>query len=199
MYSYRVEQAIRAATVLHKDQLRKGTAPLPYVSHLFAVAMLVSDYTDDEDTIIASLLHDTLEDTDYEPKEIEEDFGKHVRKIVESLSEPDSTKEQLTWKQTKAEYAKQLKKAPDEALLIAAADKIHNMRCMVEDHYNDHVQFVNSFKGSLDDRMMMYQNISNVLNSRLKSDILTEFNLVHDEYKKFIADVKESTKRRKKA
>ena len=60
MYSYRIEQAIRAATILHKGQLRKGSVPIPYVSHLFAVAMIAGDYTDNEDVLIAALLHDTL-------------------------------------------------------------------------------------------------------------------------------------------
>ena len=50
MYSYKVEQAIRAATILHQDQLRMGAVPLPYISHLIAVALILSDYTDDEDT-----------------------------------------------------------------------------------------------------------------------------------------------------
>ena len=195
MYSYRVEQAIRATTLLHKGQVRRGPNPLPYVSHPFAVALIVSDYTDDEDTIVAALLHDTLEDTDYQSKEIEEDFGKSVRTIVETISEPGAfSEEALTWKQSKAAYAKQLKKASEEALLVAAADKIHNMRCMIEDYYNDHVRLTADFKGSLDDRLMMYQTISNVLNGRLKNDIIAEFNLVHEEYKNFILDVKTTTK-----
>ena len=71
-YSYAIEQAIRAASVLHKDQIRKGSVPYPYVTHLFAVAMIVSDYTSDEDTIVAALLHDTLEDTDYTEEELED-------------------------------------------------------------------------------------------------------------------------------
>ena len=75
MYSYRVEQAIRAAAILHKNQLRKGSAPLPYITHLVAVAMIAGDYTDNEDVIVGALLHDTLEDTDYTSTELQEDFG----------------------------------------------------------------------------------------------------------------------------
>ena len=106
MYSYRIEQAIRAAAILHKDQLRKGSAPLPYVTHLFAVAMIVSDYTDDEDTIISALLHDTLEDTDYGAGEFQEDFGGKVREIVEALSEPKEVEgRSTTWKERKDIYA----------------------------------------------------------------------------------------------
>jgi len=190
MYSYRIEQAIRAAAVLHIGQTRKGTIALPYVTHLFAVAMMLTEYTDNEDVIVAALLHDTLEDTDYTSRELEEDFGTTVRIIVEALSEPQGTDEdEITWRERKHAYAQQLKKAPPEALLIAAGDKIHNMRAIVEEYYDDHIRFIRDFGGTLNERGMMYQDISNVINSRLTNDILEEFNHVYTEYKNFILDV----------
>lgn len=196
MYSYRIEQAIRAAAILHKGQLRKGAAPLPYITHVMAVTMIVMDYTDDEDTIVSALLHDTLEDTDYTSEEIQEDFGGDIREIVESLSEPkDVGSKKYTWKEQKQHYAKRLKKASQKALLIAAADKIHNMRVIVEEYFDDHPRFMAEFAGSLDDRALMYQDISNVINSRLKNDIIQEFNQVYTEYKNFVLDVKKTKER----
>ena len=125
MYSYRIEQALRASTILHKDQVRKGVVAIPYVSHLFAVALIVNDYSREEDVLIGALLHDTLEDTDYSAEELEEDFGGKVREIVEALTEPqDDEFKSLTWKERKIQYAKLLRKAPETALIIAAADKI---------------------------------------------------------------------------
>jgi len=193
MYSYRIEQALRAATILHKDQVRKGSVPMPYVSHLFATAIIAMDYTDNEDVLIGALLHDTLEDTDYTAQELEDDFGGTVREIVEALTEPqDSDTKVYTWKERKGIYAKQLRKAPQESLLIAAADKIHNMRAMVEEYFDDHGRFLKEFSGGLDDRITQYQDMSNALNRRLKSDILNEFNHVFTEYKNFILDVKKT-------
>lgn len=193
MYTYRIEQALRAATILHKDQVRKGSVPMPYVAHLFAVAMIAIDYTNEEDVLIAALLHDTLEDTDYTSEELEKDFGGTVREYVEALTEPqDSDKKTYTWKERKSRYSKQLKKAPQESLLIAAADKIHNMRAMVEEYFDEHERFMKEFSGSLEDRLIQYQDIANVLNSKLKSDILNEFNHVFTEYKNFITDVKKT-------
>lgn len=193
MYTYRIEQALRAVTILHKDQVRKGSVPMPYVSHLFAVAMIAIDYTNEEDVLITALLHDTIEDTDYTPEELEKDFGGKVREYVEALTEPaDTDKKTYNWKETKATYAKQLKRAPQESLLVAAADKIHNMRAMVEEYYDDHGRFMKEFSGSLEDRLIQYQDIANVLNSKLKSDILNEFNHVFTEYKNFITDVQKT-------
>jgi (p)ppGpp synthase/HD superfamily hydrolase len=189
-YSYAIEQAIRAASVLHKDQVRKGSVPYPYITHLFAVATIVSDYTTDEDTIVAALLHDTLEDTDYTEEELNDDFGGEVRDIVVSLTEPPADghgKDNFEFQ--KRQYVKQLKDASERALIVAAADKIHNMRAIVEEYYDDHPSFIAHFGPYTEARMLVYQEISNVLNRRLKNTILSEFNNVFTEYKNFLQDV----------
>lgn len=189
-YSYRIEQAIRAAAILHKDQVRKGEIPYPYITHLYAVGMIVSDYTDDENTIIAALLHDTLEDTDYTPEEISDDFGYDVRTLIEAVTEPiPKDGKPLSWHEVKKEQLKRLKNASQQALIISAADKIHNMRSAIEEYYDDHERFLADFGGTLEERMFVYQEMSNIFNRTLKSAILTEFNHVFDEYKKFIEEI----------
>lgn len=191
MYSYRIEQAIRAAAILHRDQTRKGIVPLPYVTHVYAVALIISDYTESENAFIGGLLHDTLEDTDYTAEELREDFGENVLTIVLAVTEPqDSVERKYTWKERKKVYAAQLRTAPVESLMIAAADKIHNMRTTVEEYYNDHERYLKEYGGSLDERALMYQDISNTLNTRLNNSIVTEFNHVYTEFKNFILDVK---------
>lgn len=193
MYTYKIEQAIRAVTILHEDQLRRGTVPLPYVSHLFAVMMILRDYTTDEDTLVAALLHDTLEDTDYTEDELIEDFGGPVAEIVLAVTEPKSSGEnKLSWMERKKAYLKNIKKADEKALLVCAADKIHNFRSTVEEYYDAHSRFIQDFGPNLDDRLEVYQGISNTLNSKLKNDIVHEFNTTFTEYKNFIFNVQES-------
>ncbi|MEK7462522.1 MAG: HD domain-containing protein [Patescibacteria group bacterium] len=193
MYSYKVEQAVRAATILHQDQLRMGTLPLPYISHLMAVVLILSDYTDDEDTIVAAFLHDTLEDTDYTLDELREDFGGPVAEIVLALTEPKVIGEKkLSWLERKREYNKQLRQAGDKALIIAAADKSHNFRTVVEEYNTDHKRFLQDFGPQTADRMEIYQTMANTLNSRLKSDIVHEFNHTFTEYKQFLIDVEKT-------
>jgi (p)ppGpp synthase/HD superfamily hydrolase len=193
MYSFRIEQAIRAATVLHHEQTRKGSLPYPYVTHLFSVAMLLTEYTDNEDVIIAALLHDTLEDTDYTLAELTEDFGGTVATIVDTLTEKKTEGERtLSWVDRKKNYAKQLKNGPMEAVMIAAADKTHNFRTSVEDYYDDHNRFLTDFGKNLDERIEVYQTIANVINNRLTGQLLSEFNHVFTEYKNFIYDIKKA-------
>jgi (p)ppGpp synthase/HD superfamily hydrolase len=192
-YSFRIEQAIRAASVLHQGQIRKGPTAFPYITHLFAVAMIIADYTDDEDILIAALLHDTLEDTDYTKEELQDDFGGAVKDIVVALSEPKTLEDgPRDWKSRKKAYLKQLSNAPQGTLMISAADKIHNMRSAVEEYYDNHSQFMADFSGSLDDRIVMYQEVSNILNRRLQSEILAEFNHVFSEYKNFLEHVQKT-------
>ena len=192
MYSYRIEQAIRAASILHKDQFRKGLMPFPYVTHLVATAFTLLDYTDDEDVVVSALLHDAIEDTDYTLDELQEDFGGKVREIVETVTEPKRDGEKkLTWREQKTVYVRQLKKGPKEALLVAAADKIHNFRTIVEDYTDNYDRYVQDFGKNFDDRLEIYQEIHDVINSRLDSPIKAEFNHVFTEYKEFLYKIKD--------
>lgn len=195
MYSYRIEQAIRAAAVLHKSQVRKGEMPYPYITHLMSVAFILHDYTSDEDVLVAALLHDTVEDTDYSLEELQEDFGGRVKDIVAAVSEPKQKNgEKLTWANRKKAYLKQLKDGPTEALLVSAADKSHNMRAVVETYHQDHERFVREFGGSLQDRVQQYQDLAELFAGRLDGGILSEFEHVFEEYKKFIYAVEQNQK-----
>lgn len=194
MYSFKIEQAVRAATILHQDQLRMGSVPLPYISHLIAVALILSAYTEDEDTIAAAFLHDTLEDTDYTEEELREDFGGPVAEIVLSLTEKkvDAKGNKLSWLEQKKLYAKQLKQAPAEAILISAADKLHNFRMVVEEYTDDHKRFLKDFGPRGEERIEAYQEIANVINSRLNSPIVPEFNQAFTDYKQFLINVEKT-------
>ena len=194
MYSFKIEQAIKAASVLHRDQTRRSKALYPYISHLMAVAMLATDYTDQEDIIVAALLHDTIEDTDYTSADLFNDFGQNVHSIVMPLSEiKEVDGVALSWQERKESYLKQLSTAEEGTLIVVAADKIHNMRSVIEDYYHNTNRFLTDFGGSLGERVTAYQKISNLLNRRLKNDIVHEFNHVFSEYKNFIDHVKKET------
>lgn len=189
MYTYRIEQAIKAATVLHKGQVRKGAVPLPYVTHLMSVAFILADYTADENVVAAGLLHDTLEDTDYTEEELAEDFSLEIAVIVVAVSEPKS---ELSWVESKRVYEKLVEEGGESAHLVACADKIHNMRSATEEYYQDHERFMGDFGTNLDERVLHYERLSDIFNQQLQNDITNEFNHVFDQYKNFISNVKEN-------
>ncbi|MCB9813933.1 bifunctional (p)ppGpp synthetase/guanosine-3',5'-bis(diphosphate) 3'-pyrophosphohydrolase [Candidatus Nomurabacteria bacterium] len=193
MYTYKIEQATKAAALLHQDQLRKGEVALPYITHLVGVTMILRDYTDDEDTLVAALLHDTIEDTDYTLEELKADFGEKAALYVDTVSEHWYEGEnKLPWLEVKKNYAKQLRKGPIEAVMIAAADKIHNFRSAVDEYFDNHQRFIKDFGPHLESRIEAYQCIANAINSRLPDGIVHEFNHTFQAYKNFIFDVQEN-------
>ena len=124
----RLEKAIKKASILHRNQERKRDGT-PYISHLFSVAFILLNYTDDEDIIIGGILHDTIEDTDYTVEELEKDFGPKIKEIVLGVTEDKSIKD---WEERKVKYRENLKTAGYESLMVCAADKIHNLMSLKE-------------------------------------------------------------------
>ena len=125
--SPRINQAIRLASHLHRNQLRMDSLKTPYVSHLFSVAFLISSATDDEDTIIAGLMHDSLEDVKgYTIEDLKNDCGEEVAEIVKHVTEPlDANKmdsEQLPWLQRKEEYLKNLTSGGVKSALVLVCE-----------------------------------------------------------------------------
>lgn len=121
------------AFVLHNGQRRKGNG-VPYHAHLMAVTATVLDHGGDEDTAIAALLHDAVEDQGGRRilETIHERYGKHVADMVLAVSDCVEAPKPA-WAKRKAHYVARLADAPPGAKLIAAADKLHNLRCTVAD------------------------------------------------------------------
>ena len=81
MISTKLLDAIEFASLAHKDQVRKGE-PIPYVSHPFAVGLILLNTGYSEDVVIAGILHDVVEDTKFSSKDIEEKFGLKISELV---------------------------------------------------------------------------------------------------------------------
>jgi (p)ppGpp synthase/HD superfamily hydrolase len=195
LYSFKIEQAIRAAAVLHDGQTRKGSEPYPYITHLISVAFMLNDYGADEDTIVAALLHDTLEDTDYSPEELEADFGPTIREIVEGVTDAlHAERETFTWKQRQDRYLKALSLAPKASLMVAAADKIHNMRLIVEEYNDRPALFLKHFGRSIEDLTEKYDALKVLFHSRLEGGILREYDHVHALFEKFLTSVRHESR-----
>jgi (p)ppGpp synthase/HD superfamily hydrolase len=132
--SPRFDQALLLASDLHRRQGRKGSQT-PYFAHLMAVTALVLENGGDEDTAIAALLHDAVEDQGGAPTLalIAERFGPRVAAIVEACSDCDS-QPKPPWRARKEAYLAHLETAAPEARLVSAADKLHNARSLLRDY-----------------------------------------------------------------
>ncbi len=178
-----IERAIVRATVLHQSQKRKING-VPYIIHPYSVAFLLAHYVDDEDIIIAGLLHDTLEDIpDYTEDMLREEFGERVSTIVKEVTEDFTQAEKEdhsirgnNWRERKERYLANLKNDSQEALLVATADKIHNMRNALDEHalYGDAVW--EKFKRNADNLIWFYTEAAEVISTRLEHPLVDEMN-----------------------
>ena len=133
--SPRLEKAIEVATKAHEGQLRKTGEP--YIIHPIAVMKILQEWNMDEDTVIAGVLHDTVEDTDLTLKDIEKEFGKDVAFLVNGvtkLSEARSGMKNLDeyLPQTGNNLLKLLIATGQDirVLIIKLADRLHNLRTL---------------------------------------------------------------------
>jgi GTP pyrophosphokinase len=136
--SDRFEAALIAAHGIHRLQSRKGTQ-VPYVAHLIGVAGLVLEYGGSETQAIAALLHDAIEDVPEEigrewvRRTIQMEFGADVLEIVEHCTDTDQ-KPKPPWLERKKAYVAHVGRAAEHALLVSAADKLHNVRAILRDY-----------------------------------------------------------------
>lgn len=121
----KIRKALRVAAIQHDKQYRKDNLT-PFIIHPYEVALIVSEYSNDEDVMSAALLHDLLEDTSgYSYEKLKEEFGEKVASIVQSLT--DEPLLDMDWNLKHQKYLEDLKTASDEAVLVCLADKYSNV------------------------------------------------------------------------
>ncbi|GAB3814673.1 GTP pyrophosphokinase [Tessaracoccus terricola] len=123
-----IERAYRVADHHHQGQKRKSGDP--YITHPLAVATILAELGMTEPVIVAALLHDTVEDTDYSLEQLREDFSDEVARMVDGVTKLDK----VTYGETaKAETIRKMIMATSEevrVLVIKLADRLHNMRTL---------------------------------------------------------------------
>jgi len=123
-----VIKGFKYADYFHQTQNRRSGEP--YITHPVAVAGILADLGMTEPTIIAALLHDTVEDTDYSIEQLEHDFGKEIADLVDGVTKLDRVKFGNT---SAAETVRKMVVAMARdirVLVIKLADRLHNMRTL---------------------------------------------------------------------
>lgn len=117
--------ALRFAADKHRFQRRKDPEASPYINHPIAAADLLARVggVTDNVTLLAAVLHDTVEDTETTPAELEAQFGTEVRAVVEEVTD-DKTLPKEERKRLQIEHASHLS---ERAKLVKMADKICNV------------------------------------------------------------------------
>ena len=121
-----IERAYEVAAYWHRDQKRKSGDP--YITYPLAVATILAELGMNTDTIVAALLHDTIEDTPYTLVELRGEFGEDVAALVDGVTKLDKVK---YGDSAGAETVRKMVVAMSRdirVLVIKLADRLHNMR-----------------------------------------------------------------------
>ncbi len=159
----RFEEALIFAAHLHTGQTRKGTT-IPYIAHLLAVASLVITHGGNEDEAIGALLHDAVEDQGGKPTldMIRARFGERVADIVSGCTDTD-TMPKPPWRERKERYLAHLKSASPSVKLVAAADKLDNVRAIISDYRTHGAAIWTRFNAGSEDQRWFYRTCVNAL------------------------------------
>ena len=140
-YSDRINHAFAFAAKHHDRQVRKGTR-LPYLTHPANVAVILTRYGQDEQTIVSGILHDVIEDCvrdgytrDMLEQRIGDKFGPEVLDTVLAVTQRQVDEEgiELSSEERKDDYLARLAAASESARWVCAADKIHNGSTILAD------------------------------------------------------------------
>jgi len=140
-YSDRINHAFAFAAKHHDRQVRKGTR-LPYLTHPANVAVILSRYDQDEQTVVSGILHDVIEDCvldgytrDMLEQRIGDKFGPDVLETVLAVTHRQVDEEgiDLSSEERKDDYLARLAGASERARWVCAADKIHNGNSILAD------------------------------------------------------------------
>lgn len=131
----RLREGVEFAKKAHEGDYRKATNE-PYIVHPYEVCLVASTLTDDIDVLIAALLHDVVEDTDYTAEDIRAKFGDRVTGFVadESEDKMENMPKAMSWLIRKEKFLEHLKTAPVESKTICISDKISNLRSTAAMH-----------------------------------------------------------------
>ena len=157
------QRALTLATKAHKNQWRKGTTT-PYIVHPVMVSMLLREEGCPENLILSALLHDTIEDSHVTYEDIKTKFGKEVAKIVLHLSDKDKNLPWETRKQREIDFLQ--KEATTEEIIVACADKYHNISCISADYKLAGNHVWKRFNAPKEKQKWYYHELLNVFQKR---------------------------------
>ena len=140
-YSDRINHALAFAAKHHDQQVRKGTR-LPYITHPANVAIILTRYGRDDQTVVAGILHDVIEDCVREAytremleRRMGDKFGIDVLDTVLAVTHRriDDDGIELSHDERRDDYLERLRAASDAARWVCAADKLHNASTVLAD------------------------------------------------------------------
>ena len=196
----KIKKAYEFANLAHGDQRR--VSGVPFILHPTSVACILAEMGMDTDSIVAALLHDTVEDTEVTLREVEDGFGEEVARLVDGLTKISKIQYTDREEQQAENVRKMLMAMSNDirVIIVKLADRLHNMRtieCVKEQKRRDkavecmevyapiaHRLGMKAIKDELEDLSLRY------LDPIAYAEIEKELRLTENERNAFIEEIK---------
>ena len=181
----RLDEALRVSARAHRNQKRRGS-DTPYIVHPYGVMYIASQYTSDEDVLVACLLHDIIEDVpnEYTQEQMKHQFGQRVVDLVLGVTKDQNLSE---WKASCDDYLERLEhSAPPESSIIAVADKIHNIMSILNDYEKMGDDIWNIFSADKKSQKWWFESTRKVAQQRIPDNEILD---LYDDYLKKIINI----------
>ena len=176
-----VIRALERASTWHDGQWRRHpTERIPYIAHPATVGFLLQRAGYSDEIIAAGILHDVIEDCGVTREEVATSFNEHIADLVAWMSEPKNIP---SWKDRKELYRQQLTQAPDEALIIKAADCIANLTSLLDALQLDSATWT-MFSASREEKLAHEQAVFEIVSARIDAPIVELFRELHERVSK---------------
>ena len=172
MYS-RIEDALKFMIKANKG-LKTKPDNIDRSFHNMCVYLEINKITNIEDILVAAILHDIIDYTDYGYEEIEELFGTLVADIVLELSEDMSI---AKWFDRKKEFVRRMQKVRDvDVINIMLADKYYELLSYYEEYQKHGKKMWKSSSGNIDENCFFYREIYNIgKNNNANNNLLNKY------------------------
>jgi (p)ppGpp synthase/HD superfamily hydrolase len=199
-YSDRINHALAFAAKHHDRQVRKGTR-LPYLTHPANVAIILTRYGRDTETVVAGILHDVIEDCVREAftremlqQRIGDKFGGDVLETVLAVTYRlvDDDGVELSHDDRRDDYLHRLEQSSDAARWVCAADKLHNASSILADLRRtiDPDTIWNRFSGGKEATLRFYRSVHDRLaDVGFTGAIMNELRAVVESLEEWAGDV----------
>jgi len=191
----RLAEAFRFALDAHAEQTRKGSE-VPYASHLLQVAGLVLEHGGDATLAAAGVLHDAVEDcAEIDLATLRLHFGEEVARIVEACTDllpGDRAGAKGEWLPRKQGYLRRLRDTDPRTRLVAACDKLHNLRCVVADLRAEGVGTLERFRATPAQTRWYFEAARELLCDDLPPRLVDELDRLLAELQAFVPEAFEA-------
>lgn len=167
-----VENALRLAMKWHSGHIRKAGSDTD-MTHLLQVSnsiRLIDRVNPDKYLITSAFCHDLLEDTECTEDEILDVCGAEVLRIVKACSNDKELKDKKQWEDKKAKYIKTVEAGGEKAMLISLADKIANLKTLIELHKERGEIIWSSFNRGKEQKLWFEKSVLDMLKKHINNN-----------------------------